>query len=85
MLTAEQMNWQPVLLSYIQLVMCSCSFAALRHFNFCSLHTVHDEEKPFELELAWICNESDKKFQRVPADLAQEADRAAKDALNSDM
>eukprot|EP00891_Asterochloris_glomerata_P004683 jgi/Astpho2/4683/Aster-00244 len=49
------------------------------------LHTVHDEEKPFELELAWICNESDKKFQRVPVDLAQEADRAAKDALNSDM
>ena len=71
--------------SYAQLAMCSCSCAALRHVYRCSLHTVHDEEKPFELELAWICLESDKKFQRVPADLAQEADRAAKDALNSDM
>lgn len=70
---------------YGLLAMCCCSCAALRRVYPCSLHTVHDEEKPFELELAWICNESDKKFQRVPVDLAQEADRAAKDALNSDM
>ena len=67
-------HWQPVLL-----LLCSAGLF------LCSLHTVHDEEKPFELELAWICLESNKKFQRVPADLAQEADRAAKDALNSDM
>jgi len=51
----------------------------------CSLHTVHDEEKPFELEMAWICDESKKQFVKVPADLLQEADKAAKDALNSDM
>lgn len=49
------------------------------------LHTVHDEEKPFELEMAWICDESKKQFVKVPADLLQEADKAAKDALNSDM
>ena len=49
------------------------------------LHTAHDEEKPFELEMAWICDESGKKFAKVPADLVQEADKAAKDALNSDM
>lgn len=49
------------------------------------LHTAHDEEKPFELEMAWICDESGKKFVKVPADLVQEADKAAKDALNSDM
>ncbi len=56
----------------------ACLFAA-------RLHTVHDEEKPFELEMVWICDESKKQFVKVPADLLQEADKAAKDALNSDM
>ena len=51
----------------------------------CRLHTVHDEEKPFELEMAWICDESKKQFVKVPAELLAEADKAAKDALNSDM
>lgn len=51
----------------------------------CRLHTVHDEEKPFELEMAWICDDSKKQFVKVPADLLAEADKAAKDALNSDM
>ncbi|KAL3138034.1 hypothetical protein ABBQ38_005267 [Trebouxia sp. C0009 RCD-2024] len=49
------------------------------------LHTVHDEEKPFEIEMAWICDDSKKQFVKVPADLVAEADKAAKDALNSDM
>ncbi|KAK9822442.1 hypothetical protein WJX74_011023 [Apatococcus lobatus] len=49
------------------------------------LHTVHDEEKPFELELAWICDESNKEFKRVPADLAAEAEQQAKAALDEDM
>ncbi len=52
----------------------------------CSLHSVHDEEKPFEMELSWICPDSDNEFRRVPADLAAEAERAAKAALaDSDM
>ncbi len=30
------------------------------------LHRVHDEEsKPFEIEMSWVCDESDKTFQRV--------------------
>ena len=49
------------------------------------MHTVHDEEKPFELEMAWICDESQKQFVKIPKDLLEEADKAAKDALNSDM
>lgn len=49
------------------------------------LHTVHDEEKPFELEMAWICDDSQKQFVKIPKDLLEEADKAAKDALNSDM
>ena len=51
-----------------------------------SLHSVHDEDKPFELELAWICEASGRRFQRVPADMAAAAEAAAKSALeDSDM
>ena len=39
----------------------------------CSLHQVHDEEKGFEMELAWVCEESGRQFQRVPQPLAEEA------------
>ncbi len=51
-----------------------------------SLHSVHDEEKPFELEVSWVCDESEGEFRRVPADLVAEATAAAKAALaDSDM
>ena len=51
-----------------------------------SLHSVHDEEKPFELELSWVCEETNNEFSRVPADLVKEATDAAKAALaDSDM
>lgn len=50
------------------------------------LHAVHEEEKPFEIELSWICEESSNEFQRVPSDVVAEADRLAKAALeDSDM
>ncbi|KAK9828499.1 hypothetical protein WJX72_000385 [[Myrmecia] bisecta] len=50
------------------------------------LHNVHDEEKPFEMELAWICDESNREFQRVPADMVTEANTKAKAAKDdSDM
>lgn len=50
----------------------------------CSLHQVHEEEKEFEMELAWICEESRKQFERVPEELATEAERNAKEALEAD-
>ena len=51
-----------------------------------SLHSVHDEEKPFEMELAWICDASGREFKRVPAELSVAAERQAKAALaDSDM
>ena len=52
-----------------------------------SLHNIHEDDgKPFELELTWICDESGKQHARVPAELAAEAERAAKAALaDSDM
>ena len=42
------------------------------------------EEKGFEMELAWVCDESNKQFQRVPDELVAEADKAAKDALEAE-
>lgn len=51
------------------------------------LNRVHDEEsKPFELEMSWICDESGREHQRVPADVLAAAQAAAKAALqDSDM
>mmetsp|Transcript_18077 Transcript_18077/g.37268 ORF Transcript_18077/g.37268 Transcript_18077/m.37268 type:complete len:256 (-) Transcript_18077:1106-1873(-) len=34
--------------------------------------------KKFEIEMAWICDESDRQFVRVPEDVAKEAEDAAK-------
>jgi hypothetical protein len=47
---------------------------------------VHDEEKPFELEISWISDATGRVFQRVPDDVLQAAEQAAKAALEeSDM
>mmetsp|Transcript_36135 Transcript_36135/g.80415 ORF Transcript_36135/g.80415 Transcript_36135/m.80415 type:complete len:250 (-) Transcript_36135:623-1372(-) len=51
------------------------------------LHKVHDEDgKPFEIEVSWICDETNREHQRIPAELLAEAERQAKSALaDSDM
>mmetsp|Transcript_40904 Transcript_40904/g.130675 ORF Transcript_40904/g.130675 Transcript_40904/m.130675 type:complete len:114 (-) Transcript_40904:92-433(-) len=51
------------------------------------IYSVHDEakDKAFELELSWLCEESGNEHKRVPADLAQHAEEAAKAALEEDM
>mmetsp|Transcript_29520 Transcript_29520/g.83269 ORF Transcript_29520/g.83269 Transcript_29520/m.83269 type:complete len:249 (-) Transcript_29520:253-999(-) len=50
------------------------------------IYRVHEEEKPFELEMGWICEESELEFKRVPADVQAEAEQVAKAALeDSDM
>lgn len=36
------------------------------------------------MELAWVCDESGRQFQRVPAELASEAEAAAKAALEAE-
>ena len=52
----------------------------------CSLHSVHEEEKPFELEICWISDATGRVFQRVPEDTLQAAEQAAKASLEeSDM
>lgn len=42
------------------------------------------KDKDFELELSWICDESDKKFEAVPRDLFDAAESQAKASLESD-
>ena len=50
------------------------------------IYGVHDDvkDKNFELELGWVCDESDKLFKRVPEDLLQEAIRLGKAAKEED-
>jgi len=48
------------------------------------LHQVHDEEKGFEMEIAWISEETGKVFKRIPNSLLQEAQEAAKAAIEAE-
>ncbi len=58
-------------------------------FCFCftdSIYAVHDDvkDKAFELELSWICQESNNLHKFVPNDLKEEAERYAKAALEEE-
>jgi len=46
----------------------------------CSLHGVHDDakDKPFELELGWICEASGWKYASVPKEVKEAAEGWAK-------
>lgn len=48
------------------------------------LHLTHDEnkDKPFELEMGWICEASGWQFAKVPQDLRDAANAAAKAELD---
>eukprot|EP01083_Nonionella_stella_P109299 318552_1 len=50
------------------------------------IYQLHDEvkDKPFELELTWICDESNKKHQLIPKDLYQNAVNAGIKAAEDD-
>lgn len=47
------------------------------------IHTLHDEskDKPFELEMSWLCEESEWKHKIISKDLVTEAEEAAKKEL----
>ncbi|CDZ96651.1 20s proteasome subunit [Phaffia rhodozyma] len=51
------------------------------------IHKCHADEKDkqFELEITWICPESKGRHQFVPADLLEQAEVAAKNALEEEM
>jgi len=49
------------------------------------LRGLREEEKAYEIEMGWVCDETNRRFQRVPKELVDEADAAAKAALDSDM
>ena len=50
------------------------------------LHLLHDEvkDKPFELELSWICQESGWKHRFVPEEIVSAAEEWAKKAIEDD-
>ncbi|KAG0212044.1 hypothetical protein BGX28_006942 [Mortierella sp. GBA30] len=50
------------------------------------IYNVHDDakDKEFELELSWVCTESNGYHQIVPKDIADEAEALAKAALTED-
>jgi len=49
------------------------------------LHKVHDEkDTAFELECAWICSDSNYKFQAVPSDMVKAAEETAKKELEDE-
>jgi len=50
------------------------------------IYQVHDDakDKAFELELSWVCDESQRRHEKVPADLHATAQAAAKAALEDD-
>jgi len=51
------------------------------------IHQVHDDnkDKDFELELTWVCTESNGEHALVPKDLVLEAEAKAKAALEEGM
>ena len=48
-----------------------------------SIHSIHDDvkDKEFELEMSWICPESNNQHEFVPADVQAEAERVAEAAI----
>jgi len=48
------------------------------------IHTLHDDgkDKPFELEMSWVCEESGWRHQQVPNSLKQEAEETAKKEID---
>jgi hypothetical protein len=50
-----------------------------------SIHSVHDDtkDKDFELELTWISPQSNYKHQPVPKDLADAAEKKAKEIIEA--
>ncbi|CAM6048318.1 unnamed protein product [Sphagnum compactum] len=51
------------------------------------IYGVHDEakDKSFELEMSWVCDESNREHQRIPTDLLMEAKAMARDAQEGDL
>mmetsp|Transcript_68792 Transcript_68792/g.103756 ORF Transcript_68792/g.103756 Transcript_68792/m.103756 type:complete len:147 (+) Transcript_68792:126-566(+) len=50
------------------------------------IYKIHDDvkDKDFELELSWVCAESNNKHQRIPEDLLAEANEAGKKSMEAE-
>jgi len=58
----------------------------LRVYFLFSIYMVHDDvkDKAFELELSWVCTESNNLHEFVPKELQDEAEKLAKAALDEE-
>jgi 20S proteasome subunit alpha 7 len=55
------------------------------HILFCSLNVLHDEVRhTFELELSWICEESNWQHHLVPDNLRDEVNAWALKSIEED-
>lgn len=52
----------------------------ITHHLLCFVLFVSHQDKDFELEMTWVCDESNKRNVLVPADLLEEAITLAKEA-----
>jgi 20S proteasome subunit alpha 7 len=50
------------------------------------LHVLHDEakDKPFEIEMSWICEETGFKHAMVDTEIVAEAEKWAKESIEAD-
>jgi hypothetical protein len=57
--------YKPVLPSFDHLICCPDSSELP---NFCRMYVIRDasKDKPFELEMGWLCEETNMKFSLVP-------------------
>ncbi len=71
----------------MKLPKCKCIISSFLLIKIQSIYTVHDDvkDKEFELELSWICAESNFEHQMVPKQIQEEAEKHAKAALEEGM
>lgn len=50
------------------------------------MHSVHDstKDKPFELEMGWINDSINNRFELIPQNIVDEADQWARDEIERD-
>lgn len=62
----------------------TCKEAAIKVAEI--IYSLHDEvkDKPFEMELSWVCDDSDRKHQLVPKSMFDEAVAAGVKAAEDD-
>ena len=59
------------------------TYSSIITFNRLQLVRDQSKEKPLEIEMGWVCEESGFKYTSVPKDLVNEADKLAQEAVGT--